>query len=99
MHTVAILAHALDLAERLGYTVRQEWLEAQLPGVNCGGGGCELRGRKYLFIDLATSPAEQLETVLGVLRGEPRAAEPALFEIMNRMPQELRDVLRPRKSA
>jgi len=86
MHTVVLIAHALNLAERLGYLIRQEWLEGN------GGGGCELRGRKFLFIDLATSPAEQLEMALGVLRGEPRAAELS-------MPQELRDLLRLRKSA
>ncbi len=86
MHTVVLLGHALKLAERLGYAVRQEWLEGN------GGGGCELRGRKILFIDLAASPADQFEMVLSVLRGEPRAAELS-------MPQELRDALRMRKSA
>ncbi|MEI8376405.1 MAG: hypothetical protein WCJ35_26605 [Planctomycetota bacterium] len=86
MHTVVLIAHALNLAERLGYVIRQEWLEGS------GGGGCELRGRKFLFVDLATSPADQLEMVLGVLRGEPRVAELS-------MPQELRDILRLRKSA
>ena len=86
MHTVVLIAHALNLAERLGYVIRQEWLEGS------GGGGCELRGRKFLFVDLATSPADQLEMVLGVLRSEPRVAELS-------MPQELRDILRLRKSA
>jgi len=86
MHTVVLIANALNLAERLGYVIRQEWLEGN------GGGGCELRGRKFLFIDLATSPTDQLEMVLDVLRGESRAAELP-------MPQELRDVLPLRKSA
>ncbi len=86
MHTVVLLAHALNLAERLGYVVRQEWLEGN------GGGGCELRGRRLLFIDLAASPADQFEMVVGVLRGDSRAVELP-------MPQELRDALRLRKSA
>jgi hypothetical protein len=86
MHTVVLLAHALNLAERLGYVIRQDWLEGN------GGGGCELRGRKFLFLDLATSPADQFETVIGVLRSESRALELP-------MPQELRDLLRLRKSA
>jgi hypothetical protein len=86
MHTVELLAHALDVAQRLGYALRQDWLDGN------GGGGCELRGRRYLFVDLATSAADQLEMVLGVLRREPRAAELP-------MPQRLRDVLRLRKSA
>ena len=67
MHTVEILAQALDLAVRLGYTIRQEWLAG-------GGGGCELKGRKLLFLDLDLRPDEQLEQVLGVLRHEPDAA-------------------------
>ena len=33
MHTVVLLAHALNLAERLGYVIRQEWLDGN------GGGG------------------------------------------------------------
>ncbi len=86
MHTVVLLAHALNLAERLGYVIRQDWLDGN------GGGSCELRGRRFLFLDLATSPNDQLEMVLGVLRGEPRATELT-------MPQELRDLLRLRKSA
>ena len=44
------------------------------------GGGCELRGRKYLFINLATTPSEQLETVLGVLRGELGESSDAILE-------------------
>jgi hypothetical protein len=86
MHTVVLLAHALNLAERLGYVVRQEWLDGN------SGGGCELRGRRFLFIDLAASPTDQFDLVLRVLRCEPRAGELA-------MPQELRNALRLRKSA
>jgi hypothetical protein len=86
MHTVVLLAHALNLAERLGYVVRQEWLDGN------GGGGCELRGRRLLFIDLAASPADQFDLVLRVLRCESRAGELP-------MPQELRNALRLRKRA
>ena len=70
MHTVVLLAHALNLAERLGYVVRQEWLDGN------GGGGCELRGRRFLFIDLAASPADQFDLVLRVCvvnRGRPNS--------------------------
>jgi hypothetical protein len=86
MHTVVLLAHALNLAERLGYAIRQEWIDCN------GGGGCEFRGRKYLFIDLATPPGDQLEKVIDVLRREPGAAE-------HPMPSELRAALRLRKIA
>lgn len=64
MHTIAMLAQALDLAARLGYTIRQEWLSGN------GGGGCELKGRKLFFLDLDLTAGEQLEQVLETLRGE-----------------------------
>ena len=86
MHTVELLVHALELAVRLGYTVRQEWL------AGIGGGGCELKGRKLLFLDLDLGPADQLERVLSTLRHEPEAQSLP-------MPQELRESLQVRKSA
>jgi hypothetical protein len=86
MHTVELLVHALDLAVRLGYSVRQEWL------AGIGGGGCELKGRKLLFLDLDLGPVDQFEQVLGTLRHEPEAQKLP-------MPQELRELLKVRKSA
>ena len=86
MHTVEMLAEALDLAARLGYEVRQEWFGG------CGGGGCELAGRKMLFLDLALGPVDQLEQVLDTLRREPDA-------IRLPMPHQLREMLNVRKSA
>ncbi len=67
MHTVDLLQEALAVAGQLGYHVRQEWLGG-------GGGGCEIRGRRHLFLDLALSPADQLELVLQTLRLHPEAA-------------------------
>ena len=86
MHTVEMLEHALDLAVRLGYSVRQEWLAGS------GGGGCELKGRKLLFLDLDLGPVDQFEQVLSTLRREPEAQKLP-------MPQELRELLKVRKSA
>jgi hypothetical protein len=80
MHTVEILEQALDLAVRRGYKIRQEWLGG------LGGGGCEVGGRKVLFLDLAHGPAEQLDQVLDALRREPEAAAMP-------MPRELRELL------
>ena len=86
MHTVELLESALELADRLGYQVRQEWLDGLT------GGGCELRGQKILFLDLALGPEDQLDQVLDTLRREPDT---------NRlpMPHKLRELLRVRKSA
>jgi len=66
MHTVDLLDEALALVASLGYQIRHEWLGGD------GGGDCEIKGRKWLFIDLALSPSEQLDVVLDTLRREPR---------------------------
>jgi hypothetical protein len=85
MHTIELVQQALDVAELLGYTIRQDWLDG-------GGGECELKGKKYFFLDLALTPLEQLDQVLDVLRGDPRAASLP-------MAPELRQFFRRRKSA
>jgi len=79
MHTIDVLEMALGLARQAGYQIRQEWLGG-------GGGACEIRGVKWLFLDLALTPQEQLEAVLDVLRSLPQLAE------MN-MPPALRALL------
>jgi hypothetical protein len=86
MHTVEILEEAIDLAERLGYVVRHEWL-----GGN-GGGGCEVAGQKMLFLDLTQGPTDKLDQVVDTLRREPAAMSLP-------MPHQLQDVLKLRKSA
>ncbi|HEX7450083.1 MAG TPA: hypothetical protein VF306_21160 [Pirellulales bacterium] len=68
MHTVELLEEALRAAEALGYQVRREWLG----GV--GGGNCEIKGRKHVFIDLSLSLPDQLQQALAALRVEPRMA-------------------------
>ncbi len=57
MHTVEMLEEALELAERLGFKVRQEWLDGR------GSGVCELKGQKWIFLDLAEPAREQLQAV------------------------------------
>ena len=85
MHTVETLGQALDLAARLGYQVRHDWLGGT-------GGGCVLMGRKVLYLDLALGPEDQLDQVLDTLRREPDA-------VGLPMPHELRNLLAVRKSA
>ena len=65
MHTVELLEAAANMAAQLGYCVRRDWLAGQ------GGGACTVRGEKWLFLDLATDYAEQLDVVLTALRTEP----------------------------
>jgi hypothetical protein len=64
MHTVDRLDAAVSAARALGYQVRMEWLGGS------GGGGCEIHGRKWLFIDLALPPEEQLQQVQELLSRE-----------------------------
>ena len=85
MHTVELLDQSLDLAVRLGYQIRQEWLGGS-------GGGCELMGRKILFLDLMLGPDDQLDQVLNALHCDPNVAGLP-------MPHELRNLLSLRKSA
>ena len=86
MHTVELLDEALELAAQLGYAIRQEWLGGS------GGGGCEIKGRKYLFLDLALSPIEQFEQVAEAIRNCPQAADVSVS-------YNLRRALRLRKAA
>ena len=86
MHTVDLLEEALRVAEKAGYRVREEWLGGM------GGGGCEIRGRKWLFLNLGLGPAEQLDQVLDTLRGDTAV-------LSFPMPDQLRGLLRVRKSA
>jgi hypothetical protein len=69
MHTVDLLDHALDVARQLGYRIRHEWLSGS------GGGGCLIKGEKWLFLDLALTPLEQLALVADAVRGDPGLAQ------------------------
>ncbi len=79
MHTIDLLDEALRLAQSLGYATRQEWLGGS------GGGGCEIRGRKWLFLDLALGPEEQLDRVLDTLRREPAARSLPISRPLNHL--------------
>lgn len=86
MHTVELLEEAIHVAERAGYKVRQEWMG----GGGCGG--CEIKGRKWVFLDLSLGPQDLLDVVVDVLRSDPTVASLP-------MPHQLRDLLQLRKTA
>jgi hypothetical protein len=86
MHTVELLEQALQVADQLGYSIRHEWLGG------AGGGACEIRGRKWLFVDLALNAVEQLEQVAAVLQ-----ADAAVYTV--ELPPAMRRLLGIRKSA
>ena len=88
MQTFTLLKEAIVLAESLGYSIRHEWLGG------AGGGSCEIAGRKWLFVDLALNPLEQLDQLLEALR-----ADPQIYAASSSVTELLRDCLDLRRSA
>jgi hypothetical protein len=86
MHTVELLEAAIAQIKALGYRVRIE------PLAGGEGGFCVYQTRRWLFLDAAASPLEQLHAVLEVLRGDPRTNHAALLP-------ELARLLEKRKAA
>ena len=86
MHTVDLYEIAKQLAESLGYEVREE----NLGGV--GGGACEVAGRKCLFVDVTLGVVERLDQVTDVLQ-----ADPAIY--VATVPPELQGILGISKAA
>jgi hypothetical protein len=86
MHTADLLEEALKAAQSLGFKIRHEWLDGS------GGGGCEIRGERWIFVDLALSTAEQLAQVTEAIEGPSAAATLPLRP-------ELSGLLKRRKSA
>jgi hypothetical protein len=63
MRTLELLDYLIELARRLGYEVREEWLDG------AGGGACVLKGRRILFVDQSLPPSDRLVQVAAALRG------------------------------
>lgn len=82
MLTVELLEQALAALRQLGIKTRLEWLDGQ------GGGECEFAGQKWLFLDLAHTPGEQLERALDCLTAQPQIhalrLAPDLDRVLNR---------------
>jgi hypothetical protein len=70
--TVEVLEHLLETARILGYSIRHVWLGGS------GGGACEIRGKKWIFIDLSLCETEQLAQIAEGLEHEPAFARTAL---------------------
>jgi len=79
MHTVDLLEQALHLIGEMGYTIRQDRMAGS-------GGSCELKNKKFFFLDLDLGPDDQLEQALDALRREPKSTQ------LN-MPNDLRNLL------
>ena len=72
MHTVELLEEAIALAVERGFGVRQDWFGG------AAGGACEIKGERWVFIDLALHPREQLHQVLDALEDFSDLPHPAL---------------------
>ena len=72
MRAANLLEQLLDLAKQLGYTIRMEDLGGE------GGGICEFGGKKWLFVDLTASSADQLQRTCDSLRLDPQLSGFAL---------------------
>lgn len=68
VHSVELLEMALEAARRLGYHIREDTLGG-FPG-----GACQLKGKKWLFLEPALPSRERLQLVLDVLADEPAVA-------------------------
>lgn len=86
MRTVELLEAAMTAARQAGYKIRMEWLG------DTSGGACRIKGQKWLFIDPALPPGEQLEQVIAGLQGDPQVLQLP-------MPVELQELLVFRRSA
>ncbi len=86
MRTVELLEAAMKAARQAGYKIRMEWLG------DTSGGVCTIRGQKWLFVDPAQSPSEQLEQVIAGLQDDAK--------VLNlQLPVELQELLVFRRSA
>jgi hypothetical protein len=65
MNAVEQLDALIELAQSYGYRVRYEYFGGT------GGGFCQFNGGKWLFIDLALSPHEQVEALQQELASHP----------------------------
>lgn len=85
MHTVELLDAAVNSARQVGFKVRFEWLGG------APAGACEIKGQKWLFVDLALTPTEQLDQVLTALAAACPADEslPATLQLPEPLTQRI----------
>lgn len=68
MRTLELLDYLIELARRLGFEIREEWLDGT------GGGACEIKGQRILFVDQSLTPSDRVDQVAQSLRGCDRLA-------------------------
>ena len=63
MRTLELLDYLIELARRIGFEIREEWLDGM------GAGACEIRGQRILFVDQSLPPSDRLVQIAHSLRG------------------------------
>jgi hypothetical protein len=86
VHCVDLLEMSLACAAELGYRLHEDSLGGR------SGGVCELKGRKWLFLDPGQTPRERLHVVIDAL-----AADPAVHAA--NLPPQLKRVILTRRAA
>ncbi len=74
MPPAKLLAEAIELARKLDYQVREEYLEG------AGGGHCTFAGKKWLLLDVTQSTEEQLSDAADALRSESAVGRQGISE-------------------
>jgi hypothetical protein len=69
MRTLELLDYLIELARRLGFEIREEWLDGT------GGGACVIKGQRILFVDQSLSPADRVDQIARSLRGSEELAK------------------------
>lgn len=78
MHHVELLEHALAVARKLGFLVREEYVG------DIDGGSCVVRGQKMLFLDPQLSIPDRLMIVCEALAADEQLDRSALPEALAR---------------
>lgn len=68
MNAVEQLKTLLTGLREAGWEIRYDWLGG------AGGGPCQVRGQRILFLDLAQGPLEQLDQAAAAAQAEIRSA-------------------------
>jgi hypothetical protein len=86
VHCIDLLEMSLECAAELGYRLHEDALGGR------PGGVCELKGRKWLFLDPAQTPRERLQVVIDALAADPTVQTATL-------PPQLKRVIVTRRAA
>ena len=68
MRTLELLDYLIDVARRIGFEIREEWLDGM------GAGACQIKGHRVLFVDQSLPPSDRVDQIAQALRGRDELA-------------------------